>query len=391
MGSIFSIFILPQAFALLNNPAQASQEAIARFLLMSCLCTAMCWFGYRLPPNKKLITKLDISFDNQKFLQVGIIFVIISYIFTFLLYQLNGLDLYTRYWTGIATIYNLFTGLIYPGLTIILISTFQRPSLSKIILILWAMIIPLQTIIIFGRREPTAILILTIGLSMYFTRRYVPSRWLIIVGISLSMLIIPLAHSYRMISASGDWSQILELRPAEYFDNYLKQGETLEVRNAALLMDAAVQTGQYGFGTDYWNRLIFSFVPAQIVGTQLKESLQIKLYENNLEKLYNYGIPPGSTITGIGDSFVQFDYFGCLFFFAIGYIFKNLWISAKYKNSIISQIFYTGLVSPAMLSVTHQSKNFLPEFLLLFFFLIPMILYSRNKPNKIFKINNSKS
>ncbi len=41
MGSIFISFLLPQAFALIKNPGQVSQQALERVLLFSCLCAAV--------------------------------------------------------------------------------------------------------------------------------------------------------------------------------------------------------------------------------------------------------------------------------------------------------------------------------------------------------------
>jgi hypothetical protein len=150
-------------------------------------------------------------------------------------------------------------------------------------------------------------------------------------------------------------------------------------------MDAAVQTGQYGYGTDYWNSLVFRFVPAQLIGRDLKNALQLKLSKSkqDLKDLYNYTAHTGTTTTGIGDSFVQFDYLGCLFFLILSYLFKSLWISAIYKNSTVSQIFYVSLVAPALLSVTHGTVRFFPDLLFRLIFIGAVIIYSRITPLKI--------
>lgn len=383
MGATFGVFIIPQAIALLGNPAEANQQSIARVLLMSCLCALMCWIGYQLSPNLNFIKKFDISVDRNKLLHGGIAFVLISYVFTFLISHYTGVDLYTRHWTGAATIFNFFTGLIYPGLTIILLATCQQPSFAKIILTIWAAVLPLQSIIIYGRRESLAIFLFIIGLSFYFVCRYTPPKWLFIFLLTFALLIIPMTHSYRTISASGDWSKVEELKPVDSFQDYLKQGKYLELRNAALLMDGVVRIGKYEYGLNYWNGLVYNFLPGQLVGHKLKNYLQIKspVYYY-LQYLYNYKIPVGSTITGIADSFIQFDYFGSLFYLLLGYFFKNLWIAAKYRNSVVSQVLYCSLISSAMLTITHQTSHFLPDLLFHFVFLGIVVSYSRNKSLK---------
>lgn len=385
MGGIFITFILPQAISLINNPAPVSQKALERVLLMTCLCAAMCWLGYQIPPHSSLVKKLDISVNLRKLFHGGIVFVSISYASAFLISQLPEAIREDSTWTGIVTVYGFFGGLIYPGFTIILLSTLQRPNLTKIILTALSAALPLQTIIFYGRREPTATFILTIGLCLYFWRRYVPHKWVIIVVIAIALLLIPLTAEYRYIAKTGNWSQLLNLRPVENFYRFIEEGEVLELKNAALLMDASVQTNQYGYGTEYWNKFVFRFVPAQFIGRDLKNALQIKLPNYNLETLYNYSIPTGSTTTGIADAFVQFDYFGSLFFLLLGYLFKHLWVSAIYRHSIVSQLFYVSLVAPAMISVTHETVRFPPDLFFYYVFLGALIIYSRQKPTSEIK------
>jgi hypothetical protein len=385
MGGIFVSFILPQAIALSNNPGPVSQQALERVLLMSCLCAAMCWLGYQLPPSPSFLKKLDISVDSKKLFRGGIFFVLIGYASAFLISQLPETAREESTLSGIITIYAFFGSLIYPGFTILLLSSLQRPNLAKIIITACAAALPLQTIILYGRREATATFILTIGLSLYYFRRYVPPRWLALTLIVIALVAIPLTGAYRGIAKTGDWSELLELRPGENLKVLVEKGKTLELRNAALLMDAAVQTGQYGYGTDYWNSLVFRFVPAQLIGRDLKNVLQLKLSKSkqDLKDLYNYTAHTGTTTTGIGDSFVQFDYLGCLFFLILSYLFKSLWISAIYKNSTVSQIFYVSLVAPALLSVTHGTVRFFPDLLFRVIFIGAVIIYSRLTPLKI--------
>jgi hypothetical protein len=45
----------------------------------------------------------------------------------------------------------------------------------------------------------------------------------------------------------------------------------------------------------------------------------------------------------------------------MGYLFKNLWIISVNPNSIVFRVLYMGLVSPAMVSVTHGVGRFFQE------------------------------
>ena len=385
MGGIFVSFILPQAIALINNPGPVTQEALERVLLMACLCGAMCWIGYELPPNSSLLRKLDISLDHRKLFFGGIVFVLIGYITAFLIFQLPEAVRNNSQWTGIITIYAFFGGLVYPGFTIILLSTLQRPTPAKILLTAISAALPIHAIVLFGRREPTATFILTIGLCLYFFYRYVPPRWLAIAMITVALLVIPLTGDYRSIAKTNNWDRLLDIQPIENLQKFVEKGDVLEFRNAALLIDAASITGRYGYGTDYWNSFIFRFVPAQILGKNFKNALQFKIsiVNYNYQILYNYDIPSGSTFTGIADAFVQFNYFGSLFFLVLGHLFKSLWISAIHRYSITSQLFYVSFVTPAMISVTHGTTRFPQDLIFYYIFLGALIIYSRQKTSSI--------
>jgi hypothetical protein len=215
MGAIFISFILPQGFSLLMSPGPVSQQALERVLLMSCLCAAMCWVGYQLPLSRTLIAKLDVAINPKKLFHGGIIFIGVGSVSNFLISRLPDAVRDNTQWTGIITIYAFFAGLIYPGLTVILLSTLRRPTVGKIILTACASALPLQAIIFYGRREPTATFILTIGLSLYFVHRLVPPRWVAVCLVVLALFAIPLTASYRTIAKTGDWNQLSQLNPLE--------------------------------------------------------------------------------------------------------------------------------------------------------------------------------
>ncbi|NJL10711.1 MAG: hypothetical protein HC908_12495 [Calothrix sp. SM1_7_51] len=143
---------------------------------------------------------------------------------------------------------------------------------------------------------------------------------------------------------SGNWSDINFSAGLED----VLSGRVLELRNAAMLMEAGIKTGKFGYGTGIWNSIIFQYVPGQIFGQEFKKSLYINLTNYNLGELFGFNISNGSTVTAIGDTFVEFSYLGCLTFAIVSYFFKNLWVSAIIYRSTYSQILYAGLISPVL-------------------------------------------
>ena len=364
MGAIFVTFLIPQVFALHNNPGAVSQTALSRVFLMSCLCAGMCWLGYQINPNKNWLTKLNIPLENHKLFRMGIILLVIGYVFQILLWTTEIQTAANGNWTGKATIYLFFTRIIYISLVIFLLELINNPSVKNFFFTSLAIVVPFLTILE-GRRQPTMTFLIIIGLSFWFVKRYVPPKVIFIILIVLGLYIIPLIGQLRedtwSLVAKRDW-QTLASSSQESLE-LVMEGDILELKNAALIMDSSVKTGQYGYGTGYWDALVFQFVPGQIIGHDVKRSLQFQWGTGGryLSYFYRYFMPSGTTPTGIGDSFQEFDYFGCLVFAFIGALFKTLWLSAKYYQSKFSILLYIGLMSPAMVAITHGTGRFIQE------------------------------
>ena len=390
MGVIFISFLVPQAFALVDNPGKLDQESLERVLFMSSLCAASCWFGYQAKPNLKWLTKFQIDVDKNKLFQAAIFLMLMGYFFYFLLHN-TKIELQGGAFTGPATIYVFFGQVIYIAFSIFLLEVLKKPSIQNIILTLLAGWIPFQTVLI-GRRQPTMTFAIIVGLSFWLIRRYIPPRWLIILAIFLMAILIPaiglMRGGFWDAFFSGQWQTILSA--SDIAINTQQKGSILELRNAAFLIAATVHLNLYGFGAGWWDAIIQTLIPGQILGFGVKQSLQFGLlsdygsYGGNsvLSNLYGYSWHPGTTPTGVGDSFVEFGYLGCLTFALIAYFFKNLWISAYCYRSIFSSLLYMGLVSPAMLGLTHGIGRFLQEFIFQVGVISLVVFYSRNRQNK---------
>jgi hypothetical protein len=226
-------------------------------------------------------------------------------------------------------------------------------------------IIPVQSML-FGRREPAAAFALIIGLSLYFCFRIKPARWIVLSGMAVGMMAIPATATYRQFHLEKDWQNIGQINLLEKFRQYLSEESVLELRNAAMLIEATRQSGAYEWGAGYWNHVIFRYVPAQILGQEFKEGLKLKTRVELVERelgILGYANPVGSTVTGLGDSFQQFGYFGCLFFAALGVFFQWLWRSAIPETAILPRLLYILVCPSAMRAVTHWTLDFLPGFL----------------------------
>ena len=162
--------------------------------------------------------------------------------------------------------------------------------------------------------------------------------------------------------------------------------ESLELRIAAAVIFATQMRGVYELGKAYWDEIIWRFVPAQIVGPSLKNSLMFNSRGSGKKKgpevvdlgMRVYSMPVGSTVTGVGDSFKQFGYFGCVFFMIVAILFRSMWAASLMPGAFFAKLFYMLTATSAMRAITHQTVDFLPGFLYNLVFLGIAALYARD-------------
>ena len=386
MSVVFAVFILPQAVSLIRFPGAASEQMVQRVLLVTCLCLGACLLGYRFSFRLRVQSHNSSAVNDGRLLHAGLLFVGSGIGFSYLLSHIEIQTSEFGGWTGPATIYGFFQQLCYAGFAICLMVALRRPTLFTITATLVAAIVPIQSIV-FGRREPAALFLLTIGLTLYFRRRLIPPRWSLIVLIFGSMLVIPATGTYRRYHLQEDWEAIRQVDLMGNFKEFLSEDSVLELRNAAMLIEATRRSGEYEYGAGYWNHLIFRYVPAQILGQSFKASLMISLSRDALERELagmDYVNPPGSTVTAMGDSFQQFGYLGCLFFAALGALFRSLWRTATPRNALFAQLLYMQSCTSAMRAVTHWTLDFAPGLLYNLVFLGAALFYaSEGQPSLI--------
>ena len=364
VAAIFIAFLMPQAFSLTQNLGVVSAASVESMLIVCCLCLWMSLLFYRIRPNPKIIKRLNRPSDDKKLFQAGMAFACISFASSLLLSRISITTNVYGNWTGPATILYFFGNLRYIALAIFLNSFLRKPSIQRFFWVMVGLVPTLETVLLYGRRTPTFTLLALVGLSLLFVKRVTPPRFLVVIFIFLAAFLIPVIGTQR-----GDfWNAFLSgtLEPSsilEGLDRILLKGDVLELRNGTMLLEAADKLKKFGLGSGLWNDIVFQYVPGQLVGYDLKQSLQANWGVSSEDLLQVFGIvfSPGSTKTGVGESYAEFGYLGCLVFGAIAYLYRHVWIAAFYLDNKISQVLYAGLLSPAMVGVTHGIGRFLQD------------------------------
>jgi hypothetical protein len=385
MAATFAVFILPQAYAIYRNEWGGIYGETT--LLMCFLCLGCCWLGYQRRPHAALLAKVNFSVDPARFLIGGIVLVIVGSYFMYQFATLPEEELssgeQSSLLTGIGTVYLFFGGLVYPGFAICLYCALRRGWLLAWLAATAAAIIPVQSALFYGRREPTVLFLMSIGVSIFFIKGKQAPRLAIIAAVIGAMLIIPATSEYRTLAREDPLEAFKQIDFGEEFRESLAPEAISELKNAVALIAATQAMGGYEYGAGYWNRIVFRFVPAQFVGKDVKTSLMIggeqRNYKDFVEDVLGFRLPVGLTVTGVGDSFNQFGYFGCLFFAAVAYLFKTLWAAANRPNGTVAQILYIQVTTSAMRAATHQTVDFLPGFVYGAIFIGAIAFFARER------------
>ena len=380
MGATFTAFILPQAYAIYQD--QWGGIYLRMTLLMCFLCVACCWLGYQRRPHPRLLEKLSIPIDSGRFLAGGIVLVLIGSYFTYRFGTLPEEELSSQL-TGIGTVYLFFGGLVYPGFAICFYCALKERWIMAWVATIGAAVIPLQAALFYGRREPTVLFLMALGLGIFFIKGKAAPRMVIIVAILAATLFIPSTGEYRSLAREDPLEAFRQIDFRQQFQESLGPDATSELKSATILIAATDATDDYEFGAGYWNQVVFRFVPAQFFGSSFKSAFMIggekRDQSDFVYDVLGIKLPMGITVSGMGDSFNQFGYFGCLFFAVLGYLFKTLWAAANKLNGTIAQILYIQVTTSAMRAATHQTIDFLPAFIYGIIFIGGIAFFARDR------------
>jgi hypothetical protein len=237
----------------------------------------------------------------------------------------------------------------------------------------------LDRIIVMGRRGTTAEFFFILILAFFFGKGRSLPRWVMLSVMIAMVLMMHSTGKYRSIAQNQGWNAPMHSQGIEFTENLVEiaQNGGEELRNAVYMIETYDRTLNFDFGLNHWNDLVFNFVPAQLVGRELKESLMIPL-PNSVMEVFSYRAKTGSTNSGLVDSFGSFWYFGWVKFFIIGLVMKKIW-SAAQRKSFVSQLLYMLLIVKVLHTVTHNTHWFVYPWVHMAGFLFPVLLWSRKK------------
>lgn len=377
----FVVFVLPQVFVIQQKQI-FSIDVTNRLFLMTLLCWSMSflgWFGFK--PRFVIFKETFLGqYDEEKAGLAGAALVTLGVLFNFMAYRiLTTQEFENQQATGIVTIFIFLQQLLFLGTGLSLSLWLKHKRKICLVFAVLGLLYGFYIGVLQGRRTQTLYTLMVLGVPLYVKLAIKPSRIIIVSFLVMAFLIVPSMGQYRQILKTSDNTSeffqrlFSEMDFGKNLKDFYVNAKSIELVNAGYMIDHTYKNNDYTLGSGYWNELVTRFVPAQFVGPELKKALKLKVTlmprSSDKQAKYNPNYVLGSTNTGIGDSFKEFDYFGSFFFFLVGMFMRRLWHSIEETRNPFMQALYAVLLIEGVVGLTHGTTWFLPGFFTALIFL----------------------
>jgi len=352
---------------------------LERYIIMSILSMVAIWLGDDAARREQIATHTPIEYDDKRWLigSAALIFIgLAAYLKNCALFQADF-----RMDTGTTVAVGFFVTLLRYGFIMAVIHFFKTKNYYSLALIAISGFYYFDRIVLAGRRQIMIELVFVVILSLWFVKRLLVPRTLVITGVILFATLNFSTGTYRsiVVSRTGE-RDLAELREVDWLaaaSETLPEGGS-EVTAGIYYMAGVANEMAFDYGGKHWNSLVFNYVPAQIVGTEIKESLYLTLPDISLlaEKYYGYTANFGSTVTGMVDCFGSFWYFGAMKFFVIAYVMQLLYRYSRNGNTL-ALVLYLFMMTMALHAITHSTGWFVSPWIHITIFWLPVIYWSR--------------
>jgi hypothetical protein len=373
--------VMTFAFVLPQMPAAALDQylpdgAYTKTAFMGILCLLALRLGWS--ERAQPLAMFRISFSERRLIVVAALFSALGAVFYVRLSHLPGDLSIGVQMSGLPVIWLFFARCLTYGLAIALLCYARKPSPILLAIIVFDLAFYFERIVITGKRAEATELIMIAVLPFWFFRRWIAPRTAVFAVLLLGTVSMVSMGDYRQITRASSglptWEELTQIDFAGNFTETLETGGS-EVRNAVLRIATTDRNMEFDYGAFHWNRLVFNFVPAQILGAAFKQSLMFTLPTPGRD----YNPATGSTETGLADAYQSFWYFGALKFLVLSFVMARIWRSAI-EGQACAQLVYALSIVPAMHAVSHQTDWVMPVWVHMLIFLAPALYFCAATP-----------
>jgi hypothetical protein len=268
-------------------------------------------------------------------------------------------------WTGIITIVAFFASVSVVSMALSTAMILKTRSPATLVLFALNLSLYLPKILVYFRRADTFEFFLAILLGLLFVRgRTVPRTALVLGAVAGFFFVNGIGHlralsgAYQLsgsgtiesrIPALSEIASIDWLAVADNKDSIHRS----EVMNAVVGLEAVAQYGRFTLGAQFWNRLVFAYIPGQLLGHDFKSSLMVG--EDALEiarEEFFFEAQTGTTSTGFVQPYQDFWFLGCVVWWLTGYVMGRLMTHAL-RGGLVAYVLYAATITNAVHVTTH--------------------------------------
>ncbi len=382
-------WFFPQIVGGYLNRADFPAGAYSAGLLFAALCMVALWVGFAVALRKAPTADswMAVSFDRSRLFMVGMILCIVGFFFQWKLRTLPDELTSATMWSGAAVKY-LFLGSIYLlgflMVWLLYISQHRWMAPKLLLFIIPSLMFLIAAAVVHGRRAIMMDLVSYFAVGLWLVRRMALPRGLLLAGLVCGFLLINAIGPYRHIMKDDDTplrerlSQVAEIDYAAFTSKITKVPGS-ELKNYLFYRKVHAEEGIYDYGLVHWNRLVFNFVPAQLVGHGIKNALMLSLGEDPrdlADQKYGFEYDSGTTSTGYKDAFGSFGWMGFIKFFLVGWVMGVLYRRAM-QGFFLGQMLYLFFLGTAMHIISHGTHRFAAGWVYFFILGYPLLCWAR--------------
>lgn len=378
------VFIMPTLIFTYFNADILSDTLYNRYVLNAILCFWFGIIGYRFAlKNFKIKSPIkNYVYDKNAMVRILTFYVLIGGIMSSLI---DATKFGNETTGGQFSIILYFARLLRPAAVILISIYLIRPSKFILLLIGVWFFFSLKFMIISGRRSEFFTLGMIIFFPLYFFKKVVIPRYVIVIGLILGVSAITLFPVFRQFTKAGNYTQITNVSVVQAIRATISGTRTNEVIEACYNMNVVATENSYNYGVTFINDLTFQYVSSTLFGEETKREFQLPsvdleaLRKKNHTGYSDTGFKYYLTLTGYASAFIEFGYLGCLLFLIFGFISGVIFKNASFRKTLTSKVFYCMFAVMILFSVYDTIPSVLTYFIPYLLVFIHTFYFSRRK------------
>ena len=357
-GCVFLGQLFLQAIGTVRDADSVPHDGLVRALVMCILCALAMHAGWELPLATR--SRAPRRYDHRVVFYIAVVFIAVGMTGFLLLAGLSGglaahfsvTGHYALDWHGLPVAYVFLMCYLWPGVFLALYSAIRDRNPVRYVVVAFPLAVNLSFILILGRRTVLFQTGLVVLAALWFTKRWSPPRWALLAAAVFGTIAIYAAPYYRTYSQLGaDNEKLRDLDVAGTINGPLNGTWREEFYNSAWMEEIVTRQHAYQYGAGIYNWIVASFVPKLLVSEEFKERLFLKSRAWEIEANdFGWHIAYGANMSGPGSAYVQFWFFGFLWFFGLARMMKRFYLRGM-EGDLLAQCLYAGCLTDAMESI----------------------------------------